>query len=272
LQNLRPVQAGLALRGSLARLRAGLHDWLDRDVPAIVSPVEACFVVGCGNSGTSLVAARLGLHPLVFTVPRETGLFRPSRRLRRARDRLGRWLAEAERNGAHHIVEKTPKHVHDVNRIRRLLPEAWVIVVQRNPFDTALSFKKRFGRIGPGIERWVWDNAAAHALRDDPGSIRVSYERLTAQPREEFGRLLTFLGLDWDDTVLAGRETSFGSLAEAGSTMELRALQVAEPVRPNSGQWRTELSPSEIARVRRRTSALWRAVGGDPETGEWVSS
>jgi hypothetical protein len=244
---------------------------MDRNIPALVTPIEACFVVGCGNSGTSLVAARLGLHPLVFTVPRETRLFRPSRRLRRTRDRLARWLAEAERTGASRLVEKSPKHVHDVGRIRRLLPEARVIVVQRNPFDTALSFKKRFGRIGPGIERWIWDNAA-HGLRDDPRSIRVCYERLTEQPREEFGRLLSFLGLDWDDAVLAGRETSFGSLAHPDSTMALRARQVAEPVRPNSGQWRVELSPSEIARVRRRTSALWRALGGDPETGEWVAS
>ena len=237
----------------------------------IVSPVETCFVVGCGNSGTSLVAARLGLHPLVFTVPRESGLFRPRQRLRQSRERLVRLLAEADTNGARHLVEKTPKHVHDVDRIRRLLPEARVIVVQRNPYDTALSFKKRFVRIGPGVERWLWDNAAAHGLRDDPYSVRVCYERLTARPREEFGRLLAFLGLDWNEAVLTGHETNFGSLARPGTTMELRARHVAEPVRPNSGQWRTELSPLEIARIRRRTSALWRVLGGDPETGEWVA-
>jgi len=263
------VYARVTLRRTVSRLRAGVNDWLDRDLPAMVTPVEACFVVGCGNSGTSLVAARLGLHPQILSVPRETGLFRPSRRLRKARDRLGRWFAEAESIGASHLVEKTPKHVHNVNRIRRLLPEARVIVVQRNPFDTALSLKKRFGRLGPGIERWLLDNSAANDLPKDARIIRVRYERLTAAPEEEFGRLVAFLGLDWDDAVLADRVTGYGTLARRGSTTELRARQVAESVRPNSGQWRTELTSSEIAQVRRRTAMLWRALGGDPETGEW---
>jgi hypothetical protein len=266
-----PADLRVGLRRSASHLRAGVNDWLDRDLPAMMTPVEACFVVGCGNSGTSLVAARLGLHPAIFAVPRETRVFRPSRRLRHARDRLGRWFAEAERVGASLLVEKTPKHVHNVHRIRRLLPEARVIVVLRNPFDTALSLKKRSGRLGPGIERWLLDNAAAHDLPEDARTIRVRYERLTAAPSVEFGRLLEFLGLDWHDAILASRETGYGSLARPRSTTELRARQVAEPVRSNSGQWRSELTPSEIAQVRRRTAPLWRALGGDPETGDWAA-
>jgi hypothetical protein len=46
--------------------------------------------------------------------------------------------------------------------------------------------------------------------------------------------------------------------------MRLRADQVSQPIRPNTGQWRSALSQEEIARIRDRTGALWQALGGEP--------
>jgi len=257
-----------------ARLRAGrwraaLDDWRDAGVPPIADAMPACFVVGCGNSGTTLVAARLGNHPAIHVLPTETTVLRPRRRLGRARERLTGWMAAARAAGASVLVEKTPKHIHDIARIRRLLPEARVIVVQRNPFDTCLSLAKRHGGLERAIVRWRLDNAPALGLPEDARITRLRFEALTTAPEAEFRRILAFLGLPWDAAVLAAGATAYGRVEHRMPTMRLRAQQVAAPIRPNSGKWRREFAPAEIARIRAATGPLFAALGGDPETGEW---
>lgn len=247
------------------RLYHRLNEWLDRNVAPIEAPLATGFVVGCGNSGTTLVAARLGNHPQVFVIPHETGLFRPSRRLGRARWQVLDWMAKARASGASVMLEKTPKHVHAAARIRRLLPEARMIVVLRNPYDTCLSLKKRFGSLDFAIDRWQIDNAAALGLRDEPRAAFVRYERLTVEPEAELARLLAFLGLAWDPAVLAEGGTAYDTEKQRHRTMRLRAEQVRQPIRPNTGQWRRELAVDEIARIAAATGPLWSALGGDPD-------
>jgi hypothetical protein len=251
------------------RLRAAFNDWRDGDVPPITDPMVTCFVVGCGNSGTTLVAARLGNHPAIHVLPTETTVLRPRRRLGQARRRLTGWIAAARAAGAAVLVEKTPKHIHDTARIRRLLPEARLVIVQRSPFDTCLSLAKRHGGLDRAIVRWCLDNAPALELPEDGLTTRLRYEALTAAPEAEFRRILAFLGLPWDEAVLAAGATAYGGVSHRMPTMRLRAQQVAEPIRPNSGKWRTELAPAEIARIRAATGPLFAALGGDPETGTW---
>ena len=256
------------LRMAFTRGWCGAVARLDRDVAPIAAPLTTAFVVGCGNSGTTLVAARLGNHPRAFVIPQETGLFRPTRGLWRARRRLLGWMDEARAEGAQVLIEKTPKHVHAAERIRSLLPEARLIVVVRNPFDTCLSLKKRFRDLDFAIARWVLDNTAALALVEDPRATFLRYERLTAAPEPEFRRLLGCLGLDWDAGVLAEGATVFDA-PQRFRHLERRAAQVRAPIHANTGQWREALTPAEIAQIRARTGTLWSAMGGDPETGGW---
>lgn len=263
---VRAIERGRLRSG---RARADLNDWRDRAVPPIDDDLCTCFVVGCGNSGTTLVAARLGNHPVIHVLPTETTVLRPRRRLGQARERLAGWMAVARDGGASVLVEKTPKHIHDIARIRRLVPEARVIVVQRNPFDTCLSLKKRHGSLDRAIVRWCLDNSPALDLPEDARTTRLRYEHLTAAPEAAFRRILAFLNQPWDDAVLAAGHTAYGGVAHRMPTMRLRAEQVAAPIRPNSGKWRTELAPAEIDRVRVATGPLFTALGGDPETGEW---
>lgn len=256
------------LRMAFARGQIALRERLDRGVGPIVDPLAAAFVVGCGNSGTTLVAARLGNHPAVLVIPSETNVFEPRRSLGRARARLEAAMGEARAAGRTHLVEKTPKHVHAVARFRRLLPEARVVAVVRNPFDTCLSMRKRvsgrgWGGLDYAIERWLIDNRAVLALRGDPLASEVRYERLTADPEAELARLLGFLGLGWDPAVLAAEGSAYGTVAQRTGTMRKRVEQVAQPIRANTGQWRSELDPGEIARIRARTAALWHELGGE---------
>jgi Sulfotransferase family len=255
-------RSGLRLRYSL--LRDALQARRDRAVPPIKDALATCFVVGCGSSGTTLLAARLGNHPEVLALREESNLFAPRRSLAAARARLAGWMAAARERGARVLVEKTPKHVHAVGRIRRLLPEARIVVMLRDPLDVCASLARRpkaaaWGGLEHAIERWVVDNGAALALLGGPGVLAVRYEALTERPEHEFRRVLAFLGLDWTPSVLEGVP---GGRPAATETMRLRSAQVSEPIRPNAGRWREAFSAGEVARVHARTGPLWRALAG----------
>lgn len=242
------------------RLRIGLNAGLDRAIPAIPESAGFAFVLGCGHSGTTLVASRLGNHPAIALIPEETNIFEPRRSLARARRALVAARATARREGRQMVLEKTPKHVRVVGRLRRLLPEARLIVVVRNPLDTCLSLRKREGTLEDAIDRWCVDNGAALRLAGDPLVRFVHYEELTADPEPAFRGLVGFLGLAWDPAVL-GTATGYGAVSQRTANMRLRAEQVSRPIAANSGKWRTGLTPAEAAAVRVRTAALYERLG-----------
>jgi hypothetical protein len=159
------------------------------------------------------------------------------------------------------VLEKTPKHVRVAGRLRRLLPEARLIVVVRNPLDTCLSLRKRGGTLEEAIDRWLVDNGAALALAGDPFARRVHYEAVTAGPEAEFRAMTGFLGLAWDDGVL-GTASGYAATEQRTANMRLRAEQVSRPIAPNSGKWREGLTAAEAAAVRARTAELYARLGG----------
>ncbi len=242
------------------RIRIGLNARLDRGVPPIEGSAGFAFVVGCGHSGTTLIASRLGNHPGIALIPEETNLFEPRRPLARARRDLISARAGAVAAGRSLLLEKTPKHIRVTGRLRRLLPEARLIVVVRNPLDTCLSLRRRGGTLDEAIDRWLLDTGAALSLASDPLTRTFHYEDVTADPEPAFRTMIGFLGLAWDPAVL-GTESAYGSVAQKTPNMRLRAEQVSQPITPNSGKWRTGLTAVEIATIASRTSRLYAQFG-----------
>lgn len=239
------------------RLRIALQARRDRRVRPIAGSAGFGFVLGCGHSGTTLIASRLGNHPGIALIPEETNLFEPRRPLAAARRALEAARAAA---GGRLVLEKTPKHVRVTGRIRRLLPEARLIVVMRNPLDTCLSLRGRGGTLEEAIDRWCLDNAAALRLAGDPRARIFHYEAVTADPEPAFREMVGFLGLPWDPAVL-GTGTAYGSVAQKTANMRLRAEQVARPITANSGKWREGLTRPEVAAIRARTAGLYARFG-----------
>ena len=174
------------------------------------------------------------------------------------------------------VVEKTPKHVHALARIRRLLPGARFVGLVRNPLDTCLSLKLRtkgrdWGGLDYAIERWLIDTGAVADLRGDPRALVLRYEDLTSAPERELRRLAAFLDLPWHRSMLDATDSAYASIRQRTATMRLRADQVRQPIRPNSGKWRSGLTPDEIATVRERTAALWARLGGGPDGASYLA-
>lgn len=218
------------------------------------------FVAGCGHSGTTVAAARLGRHPDVFLLGRETGLVRKHYRIAYATVLAQEWAFFAIHLGRSQVLEKTPRHIYTVPVLRRLIPHARFILVVRNPLDTIASLYHRYKSLDSAINRWLLDNEQVVKHSHLPETKVVFYEDLTEQPQTTFKELTDFMGLEWSDRILENGATDYEKF-DTGGLMELRGQQVGQPIRPNRGKWKSILSEEEAAYVINCTRELALALG-----------
>ena len=223
------------------------------------------FVVGCGHSGNTLIAARLGNMKEVFVIPRETKIFSPQNSLRDAQRIISGWDEAATERGMNWVIEKTPKHVHCWRRIRTILPFAKFIVATRNPLDTCASLKNRFGNLDLAIERYVMDNEAALELLEAGGVFHVSYENFVLNPELVGKQILEFLGLPWSNALITGGTSAYDNRGVPTNLQkphsQKRRSQVKGPIVPRIDTWKNLISEAEAASVRRATSAVADRLG-----------
>lgn len=232
-------------------------DWMVRPVK---TELDMCFVVGCGHSGTTLLASKLGQHPSILTIGRETGLFFPNRPLLWTKGACIEWLYFAKADDKAVVVEKTPKHVHCLGRIRKLLPESKLILMSRGPLDCIASLYARFGDLSVCMDRWVVDNGELLRWLDQPGVIHVTFEDLVAEPKSVFMRIVDFLDLEWDGDVLAERRSVYDTTLVKGHMVK-RAAQVSSGIQRVRKKWPTILSSEQAGMVRRETEGLRKRLG-----------
>lgn len=231
-------------------------------LPAIETSKTVVFIVGCGHTGTTLLSAKLGNHSQVHVVETETSAFIPERGLVAAHREATSWLRAAEERGRMVLVEKTPKHVHCIERIRSVFPQAQFVVLTRNPLDTVASLHKRHSKLQRSAERWVIDSAPTSDLVAN-GALWVKYEDLTAQPELEFSRVCAFLGLEFEPAMLEAGDTVYEHTS-AHENMQLRRQQVREAIKPRRGTWRNVLPLEQAREVAAITQEVAQALQYDP--------
>lgn len=144
------------------------------------------------------------------------------------------------------LVDKNPLATNNIPVIRRLFPDARIILALRHPCDVVLSCY---------ITNFKPNNAMANFLRLDtaaelydltfsyfeearallqPAVHTIRYENIVADRDRELRPLLDFLGLEWDDRVLDHEST-----ARARSHIKTASYaQVVEPIYTRSaGRW-----------------------------------
>jgi hypothetical protein len=250
-----PAYAYFKLRETLVRALDGL-------VPALRHPVRPVFVIGCGHTGTTLLTARLGNHPAITVIPKETSWFIPTRLLWLSRQYFRRELDRCAQQGKSLLVEKTPKHVHCVERIGKLMPDARFIFMTRNPLDTVASLKKRFGSFEFALDRWLIDNAPAVALKPSPAVMFVRYEDFVTDPHAQAERIAAFLQIPVHEAVAEGGATAYDAQAFAKHpNMRLRQQQVKYSIKARVNTYAEVLDESEISEVRTRCACLMAELG-----------
>ncbi len=155
--------------------------------------------------------------------------------------------------GKPYFLDKTPRYHHVADDLLRLFPESKPIFLWRHPLAVAASMIETFDGGRWNLDRYASDLvgglarlvSAREAARDR--SVSVRYEDLVARPAEEVARLLDYLGLPHDDSLV----TRFAEL-------EMRNREYWDPTGPD--RYRS-VSTGSLDR--------WRATMASPLRRAW---
>jgi hypothetical protein len=254
------------------------------------------FILGCPRSGTTMLQQALNRHSRIV-IPPETRIFSsflghsrrhqlqhverlnrdlhihlpvPPRRIHTKEDVRGffermasLYLERLGRTDLSHFGEKSPAQTGRLWRIKQVFPEAKILFVYRDGRDVALSLTKvpwMHKDINVNFTIWLYYFWILRQAQRDLGRdlLCVKYEDLATNPVVELGKILDFLGLDYEAAVAKGYGNSEG-IARSELIWKGRAL---EPITTDRiGIWRRELSEKEVAALEQLGRSALESLG-----------
>lgn len=239
------------------------------------------FILGMPRSGTTLVEQILGSHSLVFGAGELSLIPELIQKLNAWETKIGsrreypecvdEMTADESRKfaqkhleelqayapNAHRIVDKLPHNFEHIGLIKLIFPNARILHLKREPRDVAMSnyfvdYGAKFGGMGFAYDlSWIGEQLVDHQRLVQhwhqvfPGQIlEVDYDALVEDVKGWAERIITFMGLPWEDGVL-----SFQDLDRAVKTASV--WQVRQPVyKTSKAKWKRYeqyLQPLEMA-------------------------
>lgn len=227
------------------------------------------FICGCGHSGTTLLANMFAAHDDVYVPLRETNIFLDSEAAPTLWQEFGDEVRQA---GKHHVVEKTPRHLHAMDLIRETVPGARFVLMVRDGRDIAASFVKRYGSADRGRRRWLDDNEVVKAEAASEDVFVLRYEDLVDTPEQKLRAVCDFAAVPFAPDMLTyhekerlwfGTETvKQGDGTKGEGHRDLRNWQVNQPMFDDRGKWRKILTGEDVAKFRKpRAARMLRHFG-----------
>jgi len=228
------------------------------------SAPDPIFIVGLPRAGSTLLEQILASHSAIDGTLELPHIVALAQRLRRAPQPEGqpfpavlttlpakefeafgkRYIEETaiHRGSAPFFTDKMPNNFRHLGLIKAILPNAKIIDARRNPLDCCVSgFKQLFAEGQEfsydlaDLGRYYCDYVALMDHWDAvmPGAVlRVQHETLLDDFEAEVRRILTYLGLPFEDACLRFHET-------ARSVRTASSEQVRRPLnRDGVGQWK----------------------------------
>jgi tetratricopeptide (TPR) repeat protein len=260
----RPEERGAALR---ARVRSQLQtvtpEWVgswrkEATKDERPSPV---FLVGFPRSGTTLLDTMLMGHPQVEVLEEEPALRDAGRCLPdfEALPSVSDEQIQAARNAyfktaatltpmkpGNVLIDKNPLTMNSLPSVRRLFPDARIILALRHPCDVVLSCFITNFKLNDGMASFLRLDTAAEFYDLSFSFLervqelmkfplhQVRYENVVGDQEGELRALFAFLGLDWSDQVLEHEATARGR----GRIKTASYSQVVEPIYTRAaGRW-----------------------------------
>jgi hypothetical protein len=231
---------------------------------------EAAFICGCGHTGTTLIATMLSCHPQLYVPLRETNVF------------LGKWRSrvlglhqlrrEALAAGKYYIVEKTPRHINRLHKIRRMIRRPKFIIMVRDGRDVVASIGHRGGGdYEAGMRRWVAETAVSLGEAGKPDVHLQKYEALIMDPQDALREVCAFLGVPYTAQLLEYhaeprlwmRQQEIRPASGIGTEHRAhRNWQVNQPLFDGRGRWMKDLPDDFVRRFESgRPRDLMNALG-----------
>ena len=259
---------GTRWKGTLRHCVALLHREIRITLTPVPSPRAWVFVVGCYNSGTTLLLDLLGRHPSISVLPEEgqflTDEFKSDYefglpRMWTMREDLFRLTEEDHgpdplrlkkewgmRSDLSRpvLIEKSPPNAARMRWLQKHFENAHFVAIVRNGYAVAEGIHRKARPkhrhdwpIEACARQWTRSN---EVLVEDAPFLRkllwVRYEDLTARPREELGRIIQILGLDPEELAFDPSE-------------RLSVHERHEPLRNLNEQSIARLSIADIATI-----------------------
>ena len=179
----------------------------------------------------------------------------------------------AAERGKERWGDKTPLYMQHLPLLERLFPDARFVHLIRDGRDAALSFLSVPAGImteGWGHPRdaagfacqWATEVRAARGLGARVGSgryLEVRYEALVADAETELRGVCDFAGLEYDDGML-------GYVGQTDSARKEHQQRLNEPPRVGVRDFRTEMSPEDVAAFDAVAGDLLAELGYDTST------
>jgi tetratricopeptide (TPR) repeat protein len=259
-----PEERGAGYRDAVRRSRDIVTgDWVCSWRPeSVPDPRPApVFLVGFPRSGTTLLDTILMSHPRIEVLEEEPALRKahalisdferlPSldeSQIKAARDRYFETAAKLTPLAPGNLlIDKNPLTMNLLPLVRRLFPDARIILALRHPCDVILSCFIANFRLNDGMSSFLRLLTAAelydlsfryyeHVQKLMPMPTHtVVYENVVADRERELRGLFDFLDLDWHDAVLDHQTTALSR----GRIKTASYAQVVEPIYTRSaGRW-----------------------------------
>jgi hypothetical protein len=239
-------------------------DYLRNYISGVRISAPPIFIVGCGHSGTSVLLNILDMHPHIHAVPFESRVFlKSSWKIRLAKLF---WNKNTIAAGKLRWAEKTPAHVHAIDRILSFYPDARILLIIRDGRDVAVSLRKRTGDFAAGVARWVEDNKAGEAYWENPQVFKLTYEELVSCFETVMPRICAFLDEPYDASMRnfhQRRLELFRSTATTPPSSESgdfhnqhRNWQINQQLFDGSGKWQREMNEEEKSAFKQQAGQM----------------
>lgn len=186
------------------------------------------FIVGCYNSGTTLLETLLRQHPEIaglpdegqfltdFVTPLSVGLprlwaqnedlfrFPPESHPELAKQAMADWSAKLDRPQAPIALEISPTNTARTRWLQQHFPNTFFIYILRNGFAVALGIRDKVAEKAGARPRLLemaahqWSRSAEVFLEDAPELehvLEIHYEDLVEMPHQVISRILQCLGV-----------------------------------------------------------------------------
>jgi hypothetical protein len=230
--------------------------------PASASPDGVFVLTGLPRSGTTLLTAVLSVHSRVVAS------FEPlnAKKVADGTPVTPAAIAKAERNasigGRILLVKEVAEYDSRMDLLRRLYFDSAYrrsIVIFRHPLDVFVSAIDRRAEwwnkpesVGPAtLDLWV-ESATENLARLirfalDTDATLVQYETLVRRPEATLRRLLSELGLGWEETLLHYQDHLAGTIVRGDRTVARRPQPIGAETASEGRAERRALAESTIA-------------------------
>jgi len=204
------------------------------------------FIVGCGHSGTTMLRHVLGMHPNIYAVPYESRVFFHSDLKVNIANNI--WSIASVTNGKPRWLEKTPSHIHCLEKLYRFYPDSKVILLIRDGRDVAVSLNKRWGDFSRSVRRWVEDNRAGQNYWEHPKIKKILYEQLTTDYENQIKEICAFINEPFHSVLLEfARARTIKQQDDLETDLvkprEFRGKQIEKGLYNARGRWVVEMTP-----------------------------